>query len=191
MATRYGLPEEVKFCEKCVISNQRPSSSVEFKSKSGEHKKVINFTNEGVCSACEYHLQKEMDIDWNEREKKLYELLSEFRRSDGGYDVIVPGSGGKDSAYTAHILKYKYDMNPLTVTWAPHEYTGIGQKNVDKLIPDRNITGDNELIIKDNFKTENKDDIHVNEVTLQEIKKEFQDSINKNSSDINELKKKK
>ena len=69
--------------------------------------------------------------------------------------------------------------------------TEIGPENVDKLIPDRNITGNNELIIKDNFKSENKDDIHVNEVTLQEIKKEFQDSINKNSSDIKELKKKK
>ena len=41
----------------------------------------------------------------------------------------MPGSGGKDSAYTAHILKYKYDMNPLTVTWAPHLYTDIGWKN--------------------------------------------------------------
>lgn len=69
--------------------------------------------------------------------------------------------------------------------------TEIGPEHVDKLIPDRNITGNNELIIKDNFKSENKDDIHVNEVTLQEIKKEFQDSINKNSSDIKELKKKK
>ena len=35
----------------------------------------------------------------------------------------------KDSAYTAHILKYKYGMNPLTVTWAPHLYTDIGWKN--------------------------------------------------------------
>jgi N-acetyl sugar amidotransferase len=42
---------------------------------------------------------------------------------------MVPGSGGKDSAFTAHILKYKYGMNPLTVTWAPHLYTEIGWKN--------------------------------------------------------------
>ena len=41
----------------------------------------------------------------------------------------MPGSGGKDSAYTAHILKYKYGMNPLTVTWAPHLFTDIGFKN--------------------------------------------------------------
>ena len=41
----YGLPSEVRFCKKCVISNQRPSSTVEFKSEKGEKKKVINFNN--------------------------------------------------------------------------------------------------------------------------------------------------
>ena len=34
----YGLPLDVKFCNKCVISNQRPSSTVEFKT-SKIHKK--------------------------------------------------------------------------------------------------------------------------------------------------------
>ena len=29
--TFYGLPEKVVFCKKCVMSNQRPSSSIEFK----------------------------------------------------------------------------------------------------------------------------------------------------------------
>ena len=27
------------------------------------------------------------------------------------------------------MLKYKYNMNPLTITWAPHLYTDIGFKN--------------------------------------------------------------
>lgn len=125
----YGLPEDVKFCRKCVISNQRPGSTVEFKNEKDEKKTVINFTDTGVCSACEYHEKKEKNINWNKRDKDLRKLLSSFRKDDGSYDVIVPGSGGKDSAYTAHILKYKYGMNPLTVTWAPHLYTDIGIRN--------------------------------------------------------------
>ena len=56
-------------------------------------------------------------------------MCDKFRRNDGRFDVIVPGSGGKDSAYVSHILKNKYGMNPLTVTWAPHSYTEIGWKN--------------------------------------------------------------
>lgn len=128
---KYGLPPEVRFCKKCVISNQRPSSTIEHKSSKDEKKKVIGFSDEGICSACDYHDQKETDIDWNEREEKLAELLSQFKKSDGSYDVIVPGSGGKDSAFTSHILKYKYGMNPLTVTWAPHLYTDIGWRNFE------------------------------------------------------------
>ena len=128
----YGLPPEVKFCKKCVISNQRPSSTVEFKSETKDKKSVINFNDDGICSACVFHDEKEKGIDWDTREENLRSLLDRFRRDDGRYDVIVPGSGGKDSAYTAHILKYKYGMNPLTVTWAPHLYTDIGFKNFQK-----------------------------------------------------------
>ena len=40
----YGLPNEVKFCKRCVISNQRPSSTIEFKSNIKEKKEVIDDT---------------------------------------------------------------------------------------------------------------------------------------------------
>ena len=62
------------------------------------------------------------------KREELEKILSKYRKNNG-YDCIVPGSGGKDSSYTAHILKYKFGMNPLTVTWAPHLYTNIGWKN--------------------------------------------------------------
>ncbi len=127
----YGLPEEVLFCKHCVISNQRPSSTVEFKHTKNEKKATIGFGEDGVCDACRYHEVKAKQIDWDKRERSLIALLDKHRRSDGGYDIVVPGSGGKDSAYTAHVLKYKYGMNPLTVTWAPHKYTEIGWKNFE------------------------------------------------------------
>ncbi len=122
----YGLPEEVKFCSKCTITNQRPSSTIEFKSKNSL-KEGINFDKNGVCDACNYNEIKNK-INWEEREKQLIDLCNKHRKKSG-YDCIVPGSGGKDSAYTAHLLKYKFGMNPLTVTWAPHLYTNIGWKN--------------------------------------------------------------
>jgi N-acetyl sugar amidotransferase len=127
----YGLPKEVVFCRKCVISNQRPSSTVEFKSIDKDKKSTIAFGDDGICDACRYQDIKDSKIDWLAREENLLRVLDRFRKTDGGYDVIVPGSGGKDSAYTSHILKYKYGMNPLTVTWAPHIYTDIGFKNFE------------------------------------------------------------
>lgn len=122
----FGLPEKVVFCKRCVISNQRPSSTVEFKNINN-NKNGINIDKDNICDACKYSLEKNR-IDWNKREIELENVLSKYRKKNG-YDCVVPGSGGKDSAYTAHILKYKYKMNPLTVTWAPHLYTNIGWEN--------------------------------------------------------------
>ena len=129
-----NLPNDVIYCKKCVISNQRPSSTVEFKHERNERKQTIGFDEYGICDACNYHEKKEKNINWEKRELALIELLDKHRREDGGYDVIIPGSGGKDSAYTSHILKYKYGMNPLTVTWAPHKYTEIGWRNFENWI---------------------------------------------------------
>jgi len=129
MKAFFGLPENVIFCKKCVISNQRPSSTVEFKNKKNLKKETISFGEDNICSACKFADTKNSEIDWKLRERELIALLDKYRREDGGYDVIVPGSGGKDSAYTSHVLKYKYGMNPLTVTWAPHLYTEVGWKN--------------------------------------------------------------
>jgi N-acetyl sugar amidotransferase len=125
----YGLPREVKFCKRCVISNQRPSSTVEFKNSIENKKETIAFGEDGVCDACIYADWKETKIDWEKREQELKALCDKFRSKDGKYDCIVPGSGGKDSGFTAHVLKFKYGMHPLTVTWSPHLYTDIGWKN--------------------------------------------------------------
>ena len=87
-----------------------------------------------MCDACHYQETKASSINWDEREEALKELCDKHRKSDGSYDIVIPGSGGKDSAFTSHILKYKYGMNPLTVTWAPHKYTEIGWKNFENWI---------------------------------------------------------
>ena len=72
--------------------------------------------------------------------------MQQISKKDG-YDVIVPSSGGKDSGYVAHMLKDKYGMNPLTVTWAPHLYTEIGWKNLQDFI---NIGGFDNILFTPN-----------------------------------------
>ncbi len=130
----YGLPEKVVFCKRCVISNQRPNSVIEFKNNIQSKKETIAFDEDGVCAACRYADIKDKEINWKEREEQLIKLCQHYRSKQGNYDCIVPGSGGKDSSFTAHILKYKYGMHPLTVTWAPHIYTDTGFQNLQKWI---------------------------------------------------------
>lgn len=128
LEAKYGLPQQVIFCKKCVMTNQRPASTVEFSHTQNTSKVTMGFDDSGVCDACRQAEDKE-NINWDAREQELLDLLSKYRRSDGRYDCIVPGSGGKDSAFQAHILKYKYGMNPLTVTWPPILYTDYGYQN--------------------------------------------------------------
>ena len=130
LKVKYGLPKEVKYCIKCNMSNQQPMSTNEYLHSQSEKKETMSFDDEGVCYACRFNEFKENGtIDWDEREKELVELCNRYRKNDGTYDCIVGGSGGKDSAFQSHVLKYKYGMNPLTVTWAPHLYTDIGWEN--------------------------------------------------------------
>jgi N-acetyl sugar amidotransferase len=110
----YKLPLNVKYCSTCTISNQRPR---------------ITFNEKGVCAACQYAEYKKTKIDWDLREKELTELCNKYRKNDGSYDVIVPSSGGKDSAFVAYQLKYELGMNPLTITWSPHLWTADGFSN--------------------------------------------------------------
>ncbi|MBO06557.1 MAG: LPS biosynthesis protein PseA [Parcubacteria group bacterium] len=110
------LPKKIKFCKNCVVSNQRPRTDI---------------NSDGICSACVWSYEKNYKIDWKIREKELKDLLDKHRKSNGEFDIVVPSSGGKDSAFVAHQLKHKYGMTPVCVTWAPAEWSYIGRKNLE------------------------------------------------------------
>ena len=121
--------EKVIFCAKCVESNQRYVSSIAFKDKKDSYKSRTGFDKEtNICWACKY-FEKKKKINWKDREKELEEICAKYRKNDGTYDILIPGSGGKDSSWVAHTMKSKFNMHPLSVTWSPHMYTDIGLKN--------------------------------------------------------------
>ena len=114
------LPKEVKFCKKCVMSNQRPR---------------ISFDSDGICGPCNYtEMKKDNVIDYSIRKNELEILLDKYRKNDGAYDIIVPCSGGKDSSTIAHKLKHEWGMTPLCVTFSPPVYSDIGRKNLTSFI---------------------------------------------------------
>lgn len=128
--SKFGLPKKVIVCKKCVMTNQKPHSLNETKNKTNSKKKGMEFNKDDICAACRYSLVKEKKINWKNRELILKNFLKKYRKNDGSYDCIVPGSGGKDSMYAAYILKKKFGMNPLTVTFSPIQYTEIGWQNM-------------------------------------------------------------
>ena len=126
--TKYGLSKKILYCKGCIMSNQRPNMCAEHEHKLETKKDTIVFNKDGFCQACELK-DKKTKIDWDKRRNDLEILLSKYRSKNGSYDVLVPGSGGKDSFYVAHKLKYVFGMNPLTCTFAPNIYTEWGKNN--------------------------------------------------------------
>lgn len=124
----YGLNSKIEFCKLCTNSNQKPNSEREYKHVKQTNKPTIK-VEKGICNACKVNDYKKENIDWEKREKQLKKLCDKFRKNNGDYDCLIPGSGGKDSFYVSHVLKHKYGMNPLTLTFSPHLYTDWGFKN--------------------------------------------------------------
>ena len=149
MKSLFGLPEKVIHCQNCLMTNQKPFSINETKNKVGSGKQGLHIHSNGLCSACHYAKSKNTSIDWNEREKLLSKMLQKYKKDGSTYDCIVSGSGGKDSVTIAHILKYKYGMNPLTVTYSPLLYTDVGWKNLRSWI---NVGGFDNILFSPNGK---------------------------------------
>ena len=125
------MTPETKWCTKCVISSNRPIASQEYARTPGSRPATMAVDAAGVCGACRV-AERKAATNWGERHLALRELCDRFRRTDGRPDVLVPGSGGKDSVFASHVLKTRYGMHPLTCTWAPHRYTPVGWRNFQR-----------------------------------------------------------
>lgn len=110
----------MRYCKRCLYPENHPLN--------------IIFDEQGVCSGCRVHEEKDA-LDWNDRRKKLEKILDAYRDKSGrSFDCIIPVSGGKDSYFIVHTIVKEFGMNPLLVTYN-HEYnTKIGIRNLANLL---------------------------------------------------------
>ncbi len=115
----------MRYCARCLYpENARPT---------------IIFDEEGVCSGCRYHESRiKLEVNWEERSVMLERILEEAKRiakrNGNSHDCIIPVSGGKDSHYQVWLLKKKYEMNPLLVTFNHAYNTPAGNRNLYNLV---------------------------------------------------------
>lgn len=93
----------------------------------------ISFDERGWCNACQWMEEKRV-VDWSVRKQELKKILNRYRSKTGGFDCIVPVSGGKDGSYVSYQLKHKYGMNPLAVTVTPALPLDLGDRNLKNYI---------------------------------------------------------
>ncbi|MBY0532206.1 MAG: N-acetyl sugar amidotransferase [Xanthobacteraceae bacterium] len=115
----------MEYCARCLYpANAKPT---------------IIFDDDGVCSGCRYHeSRKTIEIDWDERQKQFERIVDEAkkmaRERGNSHDCIIPISGGKDSHFQVWLLKKKYEMNPLLVTFNHCYNSPAGNRNLYNLI---------------------------------------------------------
>ena len=108
----------IKFCKRCLYSNTHPLGL------------IIN--DEGICSGCEIHEEKN-NLDWKLRWDKLKKLIKPYVSKSGkNYDCVVPVSGGQDSYYILHLVK-KIGLRPLLVSYNKYFNTRVGIENLSNL----------------------------------------------------------
>ncbi|GBF41327.1 LPS biosynthesis protein [Leptospira ellinghausenii] len=109
----------MKICNRCLYSELHPLN--------------ITFDEEGVCSGCRIHEEKDL-LDWNTRFQKLKQIAEDYRNQSGNnYDCIVPVSGARDSYFIVHTVKNLLGLNPLLVTYNKHYNTELGIRNLANL----------------------------------------------------------
>lgn len=109
---------QLTWCRNCFNMSTRPR---------------ISFDERGWCNACQWMEQK-ATMDWAPRQQELRSLLNRYRSANGGFDCLVPVSGGKDGSYVAYQLKHVHGMNPLTITVRPALSLELGDRNLSHFI---------------------------------------------------------
>lgn len=106
----------MRYCRRCLYPENHPLN--------------ITIDDDGVCSGCRVHEEKDV-LDWDRRGGKLKKILDGYRNHSGkSYDCIIPVSGARDSYFIVHVIKNVYKMHPLVVTYNKHYNTKIGIRNL-------------------------------------------------------------
>lgn len=110
----------MKYCARCLYPANHPYGIV--------------FDEEGVCSGCRVHEEKD-SLDWSARAGILEGILESYKTKAGhNFDCIIPVTGGGDSYFIVHVVKEIYGLNPLLVNYN-HEYnTKRGIRNLGNLV---------------------------------------------------------
>ena len=108
-----------QLCKRCLYSTDHPLGLV--------------LDDDGICSGCRIHEEKD-SLDWMVRWEKLKALTESYRNKSGtNYDCIIPVTGAQDSYYTVYLVKKKLGLNPLLVTYNKYFNTPLGIRNLANL----------------------------------------------------------
>jgi tRNA(Ile)-lysidine synthase TilS/MesJ len=111
--------KDLILCTKCILPETFPG---------------IKFDDSGICKYCNQEEKKNTNLHEKKEEylKRFENLIESERDKAPVYDVLMAYSGGKDSSYTLKLLKEKYDLRILALTFDNHFVSkgAIGNINI-------------------------------------------------------------
>ena len=110
----------MKTCARCILPETFPG---------------ITFDEEGICRHCrrEEHTSQSAHIKKTEYRQRMEDLVSELKGRGQTYDAIMAYSGGKDSSYTLKLLKERYELHILALTFDNHFVSPVAWENIQKV----------------------------------------------------------
>ena len=104
-------------CKRCILPETFPG---------------IKFDERGICNHCrqEESLRRKSPDKKTEYRQKLNSLIEKIKGRSSGYDAIVAYSGGKDSSYTLKILRERYDLRIIALTFDNHFISPRAWENI-------------------------------------------------------------
>jgi N-acetyl sugar amidotransferase len=111
----------MQYCKRCVYPANHPLG--------------ITFDEYGVCSGCQIHEEKYQSMDWAAKAREFESLVAHYRGRPGSYyDCVIPVNGTGDDFYVVDLVKNRFGLNPLLVTYNPHFNTKVGVRNLARLL---------------------------------------------------------
>jgi predicted PP-loop superfamily ATPase len=110
----------MKLCQQCILPETFPG---------------IKFDDNGICNHCRRADSSLTDTSEQKAEyrKNLDTLIDSIKGSSPSYDVIIAYSGGKDSSYTLKLLRERYDLKILALTFDNHFVSPMAWDNIRKM----------------------------------------------------------
>jgi N-acetyl sugar amidotransferase len=106
----------MRYCTRCLYPKNHPLG--------------ITFDDDGVCSGCRVHEEKDA-LKWRERLQILKDLCLPYKsKKKAIHDCIIPVTGARDSYFIVHVVKNILGMHPLLVNYNRQYNTHVGIRNI-------------------------------------------------------------
>jgi len=111
---RMEAVQGLRRCTRCILPETFP---------------FITFDAKGVCNYCHGH------VPLAPKGASAFAALAETHRATvpGGYDCLVPFSGGRDSSYVLHHLVKEMGLRPLAFSYDWGMLTDLGRRNQSRM----------------------------------------------------------